>query len=49
MRWWKIGELAQRTGPTVRTLHHYDHAGLLTPAERSEAGYRLMGRRTSGG
>jgi MerR family transcriptional regulator, thiopeptide resistance regulator len=38
---WKIGELAQRTGLTVRTLHHYDEIGLLTPAERSDGGHRV--------
>ncbi len=37
----KVGELARRTGLTVRTLHHYDEIGLLTPSDRSEAGYRL--------
>lgn len=37
----KVGELARRTGLTVRTLHHYDEIGLLTPSGRSEAGYRL--------
>jgi DNA-binding transcriptional MerR regulator len=37
----KVGELAKRTGLTVRTLHHYDAIGLLTPTARSEAGYRL--------
>jgi DNA-binding transcriptional MerR regulator len=37
----KIGELAKRTGLTVRTLHHYDKLGLLSPSGRSEAGYRL--------
>lgn len=37
----KVGELAKRTGLTVRTLHHYDSIGLLTPSARSEAGYRL--------
>jgi len=40
----KIGELAKRTGLTVRTLHHYDTIGLLTPSARSEAGYRLYDR-----
>ncbi len=40
----KIGELAKRTGLTVRTLHHYDNIGLLTPSVRSEAGYRLYDR-----
>jgi len=41
MRTFKIGELARRAGLTVRTLHHYDELGLLCPAERSRAGYRL--------
>ena len=40
---WKIGELAQATGLTVRTLHHYDEIGLLVPSERTQAGYRLYG------
>src|SRR5215216_4285256 len=40
---WKIGELARRTGLTVRTLHHYDAIGLLSPAERSEGGHRVYG------
>jgi len=38
---WKIGELARRTGLTVRTLHHYDEIGLLSPAERSDGGHRV--------
>ncbi|NEX63936.1 MerR family transcriptional regulator [Noviherbaspirillum galbum] len=37
----KVGELARRTGLTVRTLHHYDEIGLLRPSARSGAGYRL--------
>src|SRR5919204_3638471 len=40
---WKIGELANATGLTVRTLHHYDEIGLLVPSERTQAGYRLYG------
>jgi DNA-binding transcriptional MerR regulator len=39
----RIGELAERTGISVRTLHHYDHIGLLVPSRRSDAGYRLYG------
>ena len=35
-----VGKLA---GISVRTLHHYDHIGLLTPSARSAAGYRLYG------
>lgn len=38
---WKVGELAKRTGVSVRALHHYDEIGLLTPSHRSESGYRL--------
>ncbi|AZP13849.1 MerR family transcriptional regulator [Undibacterium parvum] len=40
----KIGELASRTGITVRTLHHYDKIGLLHPSARSAAAYRLYNR-----
>jgi DNA-binding transcriptional MerR regulator len=37
----KIGELARRTGISVRTLHYYDEIGLLPPSHRTETGYRL--------
>ncbi|MDT7835519.1 MerR family transcriptional regulator [Aquabacterium sp. OR-4] len=37
----KVGELAQRSGLTVRALHHYDQIGLLKPSARTDAGYRL--------
>jgi DNA-binding transcriptional MerR regulator len=37
----KVGELARRTGLTVRTLHHYDAISLLKPSLHTEAGYRL--------
>jgi len=37
----KVGELARRTGLTIRALHHYDEIGLLKPSQHSEAGYRL--------
>ncbi|RCV50296.1 MerR family transcriptional regulator [Marinitenerispora sediminis] len=40
---WKVGELARRTGLTVRTLHHYEQVGLLRPAARTAAGHRLYG------
>lgn len=40
----KVGELARRTGLTVRTLHHYDAIGLLRPSRRTGAGHRLYGR-----
>jgi len=37
---YSIGELARLAGVTIRTLHHYDEIGLLTPSERTGAGYR---------
>jgi DNA-binding transcriptional MerR regulator len=40
----KIGELARRTGLTVRALRHYEDIALLVPSERSDGGYRLYGR-----
>lgn len=36
-----VGQVAQVFGVTVRTLHHYDEIDLLTPSERTRAGYRL--------
>ncbi len=36
-----VGQVAEMFGVTVRTLHHYDEIGLLTPGGRSRAGYRL--------
>lgn len=38
---WKVGQLAKRTGISVRTLHHYDQIGLLTPSHRTASGHRL--------
>jgi DNA-binding transcriptional MerR regulator len=40
---WKVGELARRTGLSVRTLHWYDHLGLLRPSQRTASGHRLYG------
>jgi len=40
-RLYQVGAFAALTGVSVRTLHHYDHLGLLRPSGRSEAGYRL--------
>src|SRR5436309_7367089 len=37
----KVGELARRTGLTIRALHHYDAIGLLRPSLHTEAGHRL--------
>ncbi len=36
-----VGKLAEVSGVTVRTLHHYDEIGLLVPPLRTEAGYRI--------
>ncbi|MYR62041.1 MerR family transcriptional regulator [Streptomyces sp. SID625] len=38
---YSVGQVAAFAGVTVRTLHHYDRAGLLSPGGRSHAGYRL--------
>ncbi|MCF8569021.1 MerR family transcriptional regulator [Gordonia sp. HY002] len=38
---WTVGQLADLSGVTVRTLHHYDEIGLLHPTDRNSAGYRL--------
>ena len=43
MSQYTVGKVAEMTGVTVRTLHHYDAIGLLVPADRSAAGYRLYG------
>src|SRR5258707_10934060 len=40
---WRVGELAKRTGVSVRTLHWYEEIGLLSPPQRTEAGHRLYG------
>jgi DNA-binding transcriptional MerR regulator len=37
----RVGELARRTGLTVRALHHYDEIGLVKPSLHTAAGYRL--------
>jgi DNA-binding transcriptional MerR regulator len=38
---WKVGDLARRSGLSVRTLHHYDEIGLLRPSRRTGSGHRL--------
>ncbi len=35
-----VGAVATLTGVSVRTLHHYDHIGLVVPSVRTPAGYR---------
>ena len=36
-----VSDVARMAHVSVRALHHYDDIGLLTPARRSPAGYRL--------
>lgn len=36
-----IGELAERTGLSLRTIRHYDEIGLLKASGRTEGGFRL--------
>ncbi|MFD3478166.1 MerR family transcriptional regulator [Streptomyces sp. NPDC058695] len=38
---YSVGQVSAFARVTVRTLHHYDKAGLLSPSDRSRAGYRL--------
>jgi MerR family transcriptional regulator, thiopeptide resistance regulator len=37
---YSVSQIARLAGVSVRTLHHYDQIGLLSPADRSGAGYR---------
>jgi len=38
---YKIGEVARQARISIKTLHHYDAIGLLSPTGRTESGYRL--------
>lgn len=40
---YKVKEVADMVGITVRMLHHYDQIGLLKPQSVNSAGYRLYG------
>ncbi|MFG2261865.1 MerR family transcriptional regulator [Streptomyces sp. NPDC048720] len=40
---YSIGELARRTGLTVKAVRFYSDRGIVTPAGRSPAGYRRYG------
>ena len=44
MKAYTVSQLAKMAGVSVRTLHHYDHIGLLKPSSRTQAGYRLYER-----
>ena len=36
-----VNDVSRLTGVSIRTLQYYDRIGLLPPAQRTEAGYRL--------
>lgn len=40
---YSIGELARRTGLTVKTIRFWSDSGIVTPTERTRAGYRRYG------
>ena len=48
MRQYTVAQFAKLAGVTVRTLHHSDRLGLLRPAGRSAAGYRIYTDRDLG-
>jgi MerR family transcriptional regulator, copper efflux regulator len=37
-----IGELAERTGLSLRTIRHYDDVGLLPATARTDGGFRVF-------
>ncbi len=37
----QIGEVAERTGLSIKTIRHYDEVGLVVPSARSAGGFRL--------
>ena len=37
----KIGEVAEATGLSIRTLRHYDDLGLVVPSGHTSGGFRL--------
>lgn len=37
-----IGEVAERTGLSLRTIRHYDEMGLLPTSSRTEGGFRVF-------
>ena len=38
---YKIGEVAERTALSIKTIRHYDDVGLVAPSARSAGGFRL--------
>ena len=47
-RGWRVGELANAAGMTVRALHHYEQLGLLVPAKRTPGRQRHFDQRDLG-
>src|SRR6478736_5947321 len=43
-----IGELAERTGLSLRTIRHYDDVGLLPATSRTEGGFRVYSEADAG-
>ncbi|GGU45621.1 MerR family transcriptional regulator [Streptomyces daghestanicus] len=41
----RIGEVAERTGLSLRTMRHYEEVGLVIPSARSKGGFRLYTER----
>lgn len=39
-RYYRIGEVASRTGCSPESIRHYEKLGLLAPPQRGEQGYR---------
>jgi MerR family copper efflux transcriptional regulator len=37
----QIGEVAERTGLSLRTVRYYEEQGLVRPAKRTDGGFRL--------
>ncbi|MBG9942742.1 MerR family transcriptional regulator [Brevibacillus formosus] len=38
---YSVGQLAKRTGVTIKTLHYYEQLGLLCPSRDPKSGYRM--------
>ena len=41
---YSVKQVSKMAGVTIKTLHHYDKIGLLSPAHRSDKNYRYYGK-----